>query len=290
MKGIILAGGNGTRLYPITKAISKQLLPVYDKPMVYYPLSTLMLAGIRNILIISTPQALPRFKDLFADGSSLGIDISYAPQPEPKGIAESFIIGEKFIAQDNVCLILGDNIFYGHNLSDLLKETSKQNDGATVFGYFIKDPQRYGVIEFDEGFDVLSIAEKPKKPKSNYVVTGLYFYDNEVVRIAKILKPSSRGELEITDINNEYLKEKRLKVKLLGRGYAWLDMGTHDSLIEASIFIKTIEERQGLKVGCVEEVAYRMRYIDAAQLGKLAHSIPTSYGDYLKRILKDEPH
>jgi len=287
MKGIILAGGSGTRLYPVTKAISKQLLPVYDKPMVYYPLSTLMLAGIRDILIISTPQTLPRFKDLLGDGSDLGIDISYAQQSKPRGIAESFIIGEKFIARDRVCLVLGDNIFYGHNLSTELKQAANLRSGATIFGYYVDSPIRYGVIEFDKNCNVISIIEKPKKAKSNYVVTGLYFYDNEAVKIVKTLKPSSRGELEITDINNEYLKMGKLKVKLLGRGYAWLDMGTHDSLIEASIFIKTIEERQGLKVGCIEEVAYRMGYIDAARLEKLAHSITTGYGEYLKRILKD---
>jgi len=287
MKGIILAGGSGTRLYPVTKAVSKQLLPVYEKPMVYYPLSTLMLAGIRNILIISTPNALPRFKDLLGDGSSLGINISYARQAEPKGIAEAFIIGEKFIGKDNVCLILGDNIFYGQGLTDLLQETVSQREGATIFGYYVKDPQRYGVIEFDRHHRVISIQEKPKNPKSNYVVTGLYFYDNKVTRIAKALNSSRRGELEITDVNNEYLKRKSLEVKLLGRGYAWLDMGTYDSLIEASIFIKTMEERQGLKIGCIEEIAYRMGYIDAVQLEELAVSLPTSYGEYLKRILKD---
>jgi len=289
MKGIILAGGKATRLYPVTKAVCKQLLPVYDKPMIYYSLSTLMLAGIRNILIISTAEAVPRFKDLLGGGSSLGINISYAEQAQPRGIAESFIIGENFIAKDKVCLILGDNIFYGHNLSILLKQVASQKSGATIFGYYVNAPARYGVIEFDKNCNVVSIAEKPKKPKSNYVVTGLYFYDNEVVGIAKNLKPSRRGELEITDVNNEYLKIKKLKVKLLGRGYAWLDMGTYDSLIEASIFIKTIEERQGLKIGCIEEVAYRMGYINSAQLVKLAAFIPTSYGDYLKRILKDEP-
>ncbi|MBM3251218.1 MAG: glucose-1-phosphate thymidylyltransferase RfbA [Candidatus Omnitrophica bacterium] len=289
MKGIILAGGSGTRLYPITRAISKQLIPVYDKPMIYYPLSTLMLAGIRDILIISAPYALSSFEGLLGDGSNLGINISYTCQAAPKGIAESFIIGERFIGKGNVCLILGDNIFYGHNLPDLLKETSRSKDSATIFGYFIKDPQRYGVIEFDGKDKVLSIAEKPQKPKSNYVVTGLYFYDNEVVKLAKSLKPSSRGELEITDINNEYLKKKKLEVKLLGRGCAWLDMGTPDSLIEASTFIKTIEDRQGLKVGCIEEVAYRMGYIDAAGLERLIHSLPASYGEYLKGILKDEP-
>ena len=288
MKGIILAGGRGTRLYPITKAISKQLLPVYDKPIIYYPLSTLMLSGIRDILIISAPEALPAFKNLLDDGSSLGINISYAQQPKPRGIAESFIIGEKFIAQDGVCLILGDNIFYGPNLSDLLQQACRQNKVATIFGYYVKNPGRYGVIGFDKNFRVSSITEKPARPKSNYVVTGLYFYDNAVVKIAKTLKPSPRRELEITDINKEYLKNKKLKVKLLERGSAWLDMGTYDSLIEASIFIKTIEERQGLKIGCIEECAYRMGYIDIGELEKLAYSIPTSYGDYLKLILKDE--
>lgn len=288
MKGIILAGGRATRLYPVTRTTCKQLLPVYDKPMIYYSLSTLMLAGIRDVLIISTSQALPMFRDLLTDGSNLGINISYSQQVIAKGIAESFIIGEKFIAQHSVSLILGDNIFYGHNLSDLLKEAATQKDGATIFGYYVKDPKRYGVIEFDENCKILSIEEKPKKPKSNYVVTGLYFYDNKVVKIAKDLKPSSRGELEITDVNNEYLKIKKLQVRLLGRGYAWLDMGTYDSLIEASLFIKTIEDRQGLKIGCIEEIAYRMGYIDAGQLARLTDSMPTSYADYLKSVLKDE--
>lgn len=288
MKGIILAGGNGTRLYPITKAISKQLLPVYDKPMIYYPLSTLMLAGIKEILIISTVQALPEFKNLLGNGSLLGIDISYTEQTSPRGIAESFIIGEKFIGKDSVCLILGDNIFYGQGLSDLLEESAECKNGATIFGYYVKDPFRYGVIEFNKKCRVVSIVEKPKKPKSNYVITGIYFYDNNVVRIAKELKPSYRGELEITDVNNEYLGMNKLKVRLLGRGYAWLDMGTYDSLIEASIFIKTMEERQGLKIGCIEEVAYRAGYIHAQQLEKLSKAIPTSYGDYLKQILKNE--
>jgi len=287
MKGIILAGGKATRLYPVTKAVCKQLLPVYDKPMVYYPLSILMLAGIRDILIISTPQALPRLKDLLGYGSAIGINISYAKQLKPKGIAESFIVGEKFIAKDNVCLVLGDNILYGHNLSDLLKEAAGQKAGATIFGYYVKDPGRYGVIEFDEKFRIVSITEKPQKPKSNYVVTGLYFYDNGVIKIAKNLKPSSRGELEITDINSEYLRTKKLEVRLLGRGYAWLDMGTCDSLVEASIFIKTIEDRQGLKIGCIEEIAYRMGYINAKQLEKIAISMCTGYGDYLKKILEE---
>jgi len=287
MKGIILAGGSGRRLYPITKAISKQLLPVYDKPMVYYPLSTLMLAGIRNILIISTSHALSRFQHLFGNGSGLGINISYAEQAEPKGIAEAFIIAETFIGKDNVCLILGDNVFYGQGLTGLLRGAAGQKKGATVFGYSVKDPQRYGVIKFDRHQRVIAIQEKPKSPKSNYVVTGLYFYDNKVVAIAKGLKPSRRGELEITDVNNEYLKRRDLKVKLLGRGYAWLDMGTYDSLIEGSNFIRTMEERQGLKIGCIEEIAYRRGYINPAQLKKIAASLPTSYGDYLKQILKD---
>jgi glucose-1-phosphate thymidylyltransferase len=288
MRGIILAGGKATRLFPVTRAVCKQLLPVYDKPMIYYPLSVLMLAGIRKILIISTPQALPRFKDLFGDGSFLGLKIEYAEQPEPKGIAQSLIIAEEFIGQDSTCLILGDNIFFGHNLSTLLKDAAQQKDGATIFGYYVKDPHRYGVIEFDKDCSVSSIIEKPKKPKSNYVVTGIYFYDNNAIKIAKSIKPSKRQELEITDVNNEYLKMRKLKVKLLGRGYAWLDMGTFDSLIEASSFIKTVEERQGLKVGCIEEVAYRMGYISAGKLEKLALCIPTSYGQYLEDVLKDE--
>ncbi len=287
MKGIILAGGKATRLYPVTKAVCKQLLPVYDKPMVYYPLSVLMLAGIRDILIISTPEALPRFKDLFNHGSVLGLKIRYAEQAEPKGIAESFIIGQSFIGKDSVCLILGDNIFYGQGLSSLLKEAARRKNGATIFGYYVKEPKRYGVIEFDKNCRVVSITEKPQKPKSNYAVTGLYFYDNRVIKIAKSLKPSARGELEITDVNKAYLKSRELKVSLLGRGYAWLDMGTYDSLIEASVFIKTMEERQGLKIGCLEEVAYRMGFIDARNLRKLADSISAGYGDYLKSTLKD---
>ena len=288
MKGIILAGGKATRLYPVTRVMCKQLLPVYDKPMIYYPLSVLLLARIKDILIISNPEALPRFKELLGNGSSLGIKLSYAEQKEPRGIAESLIIGEEFIAKDRVALILGDNVLFGHNLSSLLKKAESQKDGATIFGYYVKDPARYGVIEFDKNCRVTSIAEKPKKPKSNYAVTGLYFYDNKAVKIAKNLKPSARKELEITDVNKAYLKMKKLKVKLLGRGYAWLDMGTCDSLIEASIFIRTLEERQGLKVGCIEEVAYRMGYINASQLERLADSIPTNYGAYLKGILKDE--
>jgi len=287
MRGIILAGGKATRLYPVTIAICKQLLPVYDKPMVYYPLSTLMLAGIRKILIISTPEALTGFKDLLEDGSSLGIALSYAEQAAPGGIAESIIIGEKFIAGGSVCLILGDNVFYGQGLPDLLQRAVAQKEGATIFGYYVRNPQRYGVIGFNKKFRVISIKEKPKKPKSNYVVTGLYIYDNKVIKIAKALKPSGRQELEITDVNNEYLKKGKLKANLLGRGYAWLDMGTYDSLSEASIFIKTIQERQGLMIGCIEEVAYRMGYITARQLEKLSRSKSVNYGNYLRDILRD---
>ncbi|MDD4939868.1 MAG: glucose-1-phosphate thymidylyltransferase RfbA [Candidatus Omnitrophica bacterium] len=288
MKGIILAGGKATRLYPITKGVCKQLLPVYDKPMIYYPLSVLMLAGIREILVISTPKDTPRFKDLLGDGSYLGVKISYAVQNEPGGIAQSFIIAEDFIGKDKVCLILGDNIFYGGDLVGLLKESAALQEGAVTFGYYINDPQRYGVIEFDGENRVLSIEEKPKAPKSNYAVCGLYFYDNDVVKIAKSLKPSGRGELEITDVNNVYLKNGKLKVKLLGRGYAWLDTGTYDSLIDASMFIKAVEERQGLKIGCVEEIAYRMRYINKEQLEELAKGVNVDYGAYLKKIWNDE--
>ena len=288
MKGIILAGGKATRLYPITRATCKQLLPIYDKPMIYYPLSTLLLAGIKDVLIVSTPQALPRFKDLFADGSTLGIKIEYAMQSEANGIAESILIGEKFIGKNNVCLILGDNIFYGQGLSWALQNAAKHKEGATVFGYYVKDPFRYGVIEFDKRNKPVSIVEKPKNPKSNYAVTGLYFYDNDVVRIAKKMKPSARGELEITDVNREYLRLGKLKVDLFGRGYAWLDTGTYESLIEASVFIKAIEDRQGLKIGCIEEVAYRMGYINAAQLKKLAAPMPVGYREYLMGILKDK--
>jgi glucose-1-phosphate thymidylyltransferase len=288
MKGIILAGGKATRLYPITKGVCKQLLPVYDKPMVYYPLSVLMLAGIRDILVITTPKDIDRFKEALGNGRDLGIRLSYAVQDEPKGIAQSFIIGEKFIGEDSVSLILGDNIFYGNNLAEFFKGASSLKQGAVIFGYYVKDPQRYGVIEFDKNCNVLSIEEKPKRPKSNWVVTGLYFYDNSVVEIAKKLKPSARGELEITDVNNEYLKRGKIKVELLGRGYAWLDTGTHDSLIDAALFIKTIEERQGLKIGCIEEVAYRMGYINKTQLQKLAEGMNTGYGNYLKGICKDD--
>jgi len=288
MKGIILAGGKATRLYPITRGVCKQMLPVYDKPMIYYPLSVLMLTGIRDILVISTPQDTPRFKELLGSGKDLGINISYAVQDEPKGIAQSFIIGEKFIGKESVCLILGDNIFYGDGLAGLLRDASMLREGAVTFGYSIKDPQRYGVIEFDSKENVISIEEKPRKPKSNYAVCGVYFYDNNVVKAAKSLKPSRRGELEITDLNNEYLKKGKLKVKLLGRGYAWLDTGTYDSLMEASFFIKTIEERQGLKIGCVEEIAYRMGYINRVKLRSLAKRINTGYGGYLKRVCENE--
>ena len=291
MKGIILAGGAGTRLYPITKVICKQLLPIYDKPMIYYPLSILMLAKIKDILIISTPQDLPKFEVLLGDGSQLGLNFSYKIQDKPRGIADAFIVGEDFIDNDNVCLILGDNIFYGHGLPKYLfqaKNEVEQHGGATVFGYYVNDPERYGVVEFDENGNVLSIEEKPEKPKSNYAVTGLYFYDKDVVNIAKSIKPSWRGELEITDVNKEYLKKKNLRVKLLGRGFAWLDTGTHLSLIEASEFIATVEKRQGLKIACIEEIAYKNGWIDINQLKKLAEPLLKSgYGEYLLKILSE---
>lgn len=287
MKGIILAGGRATRLYPITKGVSKQLLPVYDKPMIYYPLSVLMLAGIKDILIITTPEALPQFRKLLGTGKELGIKISYREQKEPRGLADAFLIGEDFIGRERVALILGDNLFFGHGLPELLKQAVSQSSGATIFSYYVGQPQHYGVVEFDEYSNVLSIEEKPKKPKSHWAVTGLYFYDDHVVKIAKGIKPSQRGELEITDINKVYLKQKQLKLVCLGRGYAWLDTGTYASLIDASVFIKTIEERQGLKVGCVEEVAYRMGYINAAQLKTLAAAIKTSYGQYLLSVLRE---
>ncbi len=290
MKGIILAGGVGTRLYPITISVCKQLLPIYDKPMVYYPLSVLMLAGIRDVLIISTPQDLPRFKGIFGDGSCLGMRFTYKEQPNPGGIAEAFILGEEFIGDDCVCLVLGDNIFYGHGLTELLKKAwsnVETNGGAAIFGYYVQDPERYGVVEFDETGAVLSIEEKPKTPKSRYAVTGLYFYDNEVVRIAGSIKPSRRGELEITDVNKEYLKRGKLRVGLMGRGYAWLDTGTHTSLLEAGEFIATIEKRQGLKVACIEEIAYSLGYITKAQLLNLANALDhNDYGKYLKRLIK----
>lgn len=288
MKGIILAGGKATRLYPVTKGVSKQMLPIYDKPMIYYPLSVLMLAGIRDILIISSPKDLPRFEDLLRDGKELGLRFTYAIQDESRGIAESFIIGEDFIGSDKVCLILGDNIFYGHNMTGHLKEASSLKEGAIVFGYYVREPQRYGVIDFNKNYKVTSIEEKPRKPKSNWVVTGLYFYDNNVVKIAKDLKPSKRGELEITDVNNVYLKKRKLSVKLLGRGYAWLDTGTFESLIEASTFIRTVEERQGLKIGCIEEAAYRMGFIGKKQLEKLAKEVNAEYSDYLLKIAKED--
>ena len=288
MKGIILAGGSGTRLYPLTKSISKQMMAIYDKPMIYYPLSVLMLAGINEILIISTPHDLPNFKNLLGDGSDLGIKLEYAEQPSPDGLAQAFIIGETFIGSDDVCLILGDNIFYGHGLTDLLKTAVRNVEverKATVFGYYVQDPERYGVAEFDKTGNVISIEEKPKEPKSNYAVVGLYFYPNSVVKIAKVIEPSDRGELEITTVNQEYLHSKDLKVELMGRGYAWLDTGTHESLLEASNFIQTIEKRQGLKVACLEEIAFEMGYINKEKLIALATPLKKNeYGQYLLRL------
>ena len=287
-KGIILAGGAGTRLYPITQVVSKQLLPVYDKPMIYYPLSVLMLAGIRDILIISTPEDRSKFEALLSNGSQLGLRISYEVQPRPEGLAQAFIIGKDFIGDDNACLILGDNIFYGHGLPEILQRAVQLEKGGLIFGYWVKDPQRYGVVDFDQSGRVLSIEEKPKRPKSNYAVPGLYFFDNDVVEIASKLKPSGRGELEIADVINAYLKRGDLKVELLGRGFAWLDTGTHDSLLEACAFIETIEKRQGLKVACIEEIAYHMGYIDADQVRKLAEPLEKNeYGEYLRRISEE---
>ncbi|MFO7842794.1 MAG: glucose-1-phosphate thymidylyltransferase RfbA [Bacteroidales bacterium] len=288
MKGIILAGGAGTRLYPITKSISKQIIPIYDKPMIYYPLSVLMLAGIREILIISTPKDIQLYKDLLGDGSQIGIKLSYEIQPSPDGLAQAFIIGEQFIGKDNVCLILGDNIFYGYGFSNILTQTAKLKDGAIVFGYYVNNPQRYGVAEFDNSGKVLSLEEKPEKPKSNYAVTGLYFYSNDVIQKAKSLKPSKRGELEITDLNRMYLHENRLKVELLGRGFAWLDTGTHESLLQASNYIATIEQRQGLKIACLEEIAYKTGFINKQQLIKLSEDLKNNqYGEYLLKIANE---
>ena len=288
-KGIILAGGSGTRLYPVTQSISKQLLPVYDKPMIYYPLSTLMLAGIQDVLIISTPDDTPRFESLLGDGSQWGLNISYKVQPSPDGLAQAFILGDTFVGNDLSALVLGDNIFYGHDFNELLSNAMARPDGATVFAYHVHDPERYGVAEFDHTNKVLSLEEKPKNPKSNYAVTGLYFYDKDVVTMAKSLKPSPRGELEITDLNRLYLEKEKLNVEIMGRGYAWLDTGTHDSLLEASQFIATLENRQGLKVACPEEISYRRGWITASQLEKLAAPLSKNgYGQYLQRVLKEK--
>ncbi len=291
MKGIILAGGSGTRLYPITKGVSKQLLPVYDKPMIYYPLSVLMLAGVQEILIISTTEDLPNYEKLLGDGNEIGINLSYKAQPRPDGLAQAFILGEEFIGNDDVCLVLGDNIFYGSGFSGMLKNANKNisKGKSTVFGYYVKDPNRFGIAEIDNKGNVISIEEKPKYPKSNYAVVGLYFYTNDVTQIAKNIKPSQRGELEITSVNQIYLTQKKLKLELLGRGFTWLDTGTHDSLLEAGNFIESIESRKGLKVACLEEIAYRMKYIDANQVRKLASSFKKNeYGQYLLNLVKDK--